>query len=100
MHGAGCSGGIGSKRSGADQGRIGALHILGIFWYDTVMKALSREPVRITRADLLKRLELLQDEIDLLRALVIKLQRHPKIPLEEALQKLGISTPKAKRSAR
>lgn len=64
------------------------------------MKALSREPTRVTKADLLKRLELLQDEIDLLRALLVKSQKHPKIPVEEALQKLGLSTPKAKRSTR
>lgn len=64
------------------------------------MKALSREPKRITKAELLKRLELLQDEIDLLRALVIKSQKNPKIPLEEALQRLGLSTPKARRSTR
>ncbi len=64
------------------------------------MKALSRERVRMSKAELLRRLELLQDEIDLLRALVIKSQQNPKIPLEEALQKLGLSAPKAKRSTR
>lgn len=54
----------------------------------------------MSKAELLRRLELLQDEIDLLRALVIKSQQNPKIPLEEALQKLGLSAPKAKRSTR
>jgi hypothetical protein len=42
----------------------------------------------------------LQDEIDLLRVLLIKLQRRPKIPIEEAMRKLGVSGPKSKRSPR
>jgi hypothetical protein len=64
------------------------------------MRVTSKESARVTKADLLKRLELLQDEIDLLRVLLIKLQRRPKISIEEAMQKLGVSAPKSKRSPR